>query len=75
MHTATYSPRRPPPSGDIISSDFMALAAHLNTCNRSRGRWFGLRATLELMHSHACARLVTTGTLVALSGLFILAVA
>lgn len=58
---------RPTPSSaasgaaDIVSSDFAALATHLHECNRSRGRFFALRSTLEFVHSQVCPRIVTTG--------------
>lgn len=43
-----------------VSSDFSALASHMNACQRSRGRWFTLRATLESLHAMASPRIVTS---------------
>lgn len=47
-------------AADIVSSDFAGLATHLDTCNRSRGRFFALHATLEYMHSQLSPRIMTT---------------
>lgn len=53
---------------DLVASDFMALASHMSACNRSRGRFFSLRATLESLHALTAPRMVTTGAvLVAIS--------
>jgi hypothetical protein len=49
------------PSNDHVSSDFMALASHMTDCQRSRGRFFTLRTTLETLHAVMAPRLVTTG--------------
>jgi hypothetical protein len=49
------------PSHEMVSSDFMALAAHMTDCQRSRGRFFTLRTRLEALHAIATPRLVTTG--------------
>ncbi|MDB5929522.1 MAG: hypothetical protein JWR60_1229 [Polaromonas sp.] len=49
------------PSNELVSSDFMALASHMSACQRSRGRFFTLRTTLESLHAFTAPRLVTTG--------------
>ena len=54
---------RIPASHEFVSSDFMALAAHMNDCQRSRGRFFALRATLESLHAMSSRRIVTTAAL------------
>ena len=46
---------------DFVSSDFSALASHMNDCQRSRSRFFTLRSALETLHSLTAPRLVTTG--------------
>lgn len=48
-------------SNEHVSSDFMALASHMTDCQRSRGRFFTLRTTLEKLHDVLAPRLVTTG--------------
>lgn len=60
---AAQAARRLPAINDLVSHDFMALASHMNDCNRSRGRFFSLRSGLETLHGAATPRLVTTATL------------
>lgn len=61
-------------SDAFISSDFVALASHMTACQRSRGRFFILQASLETLQSLTTPRLITTGALCVLcSGLIILA--
>ena len=67
--------RRFPISNEFVSSDFQALALHMNDCQRSRGRFFVLRATLETLHALASPRIVTTGALFVFCGLGLLALA
>ncbi len=67
--------RSTPSSGaaaDIVSSDFVSLATHLRTCNRSRGRFFALQSTLEFMHSQVSPRIVTTAAAFAAAGIVVL---
>ena len=52
-------------SNESVSSDFMALASHMTDCQRSRGRFFTLRAQLESLHAVTAPRLVTTGAALA----------
>ena len=52
-----------PCSQEPVSSDFAALAAHMTECERSRGRFFTLRAVLESLHAMTAPRMVTTGAL------------
>jgi hypothetical protein len=58
-----------------VSSDFSALASHMNDCQRSRGRWFVLRATLESLHAMASPRIVTTVAVFAFCTLGLMALA
>jgi hypothetical protein len=58
-----------------VSSDFSALASHMNACQRSRGRWFTLRATLESLHAMTSPRIVTTAAVFAFCALGLLALA
>lgn len=57
-----------------VSSDFMALATHMNDCQLSRGRFFALRAALDSLHATASPRIVTTGALFVCCGVALLAV-
>jgi hypothetical protein len=54
---------------DFVSSDFLALASHMNACHRSRGRLFMLRSSLESLHALASPRIVTTGAALVACGL------
>jgi len=56
-------------SSEHVSSDFMALASHMTDCQRSRGRFFTLRSTLETLHSLTAPRLVTTGVVLTVCSL------
>ncbi|MDB5869568.1 MAG: hypothetical protein JWP96_1900 [Polaromonas sp.] len=59
----------------MVSSDFSALASHMTDCQRSRGRFFTLRTTLEALHSITAPRLVTTGAFLVACSLGLLALA
>lgn len=59
-------------SSEHVSSDFMALATHMTDCQRSHGRFFTLRTTLERLHALTAPRLVTTGAVLAISSLGLL---
>ena len=63
ISTAAKSPSRFPLSPELVSSDFAALASHMTECQRSRGRFFTLRAVLESLHAMTAPRMVTTGAL------------
>jgi len=71
----TRTASRFPVINEFVSSDFQALASHMNDCQRSRGRFFVLRATLETLHALASPRIVTTGALFVFCGLGLLALA
>ncbi len=60
---------------DHVSSDFMALASHMSDCQRSRGRLFNLHAELECLHALATQHLVTTGAVLLVCCLALLALA
>ena len=53
--------RTAPGSGltDFVSSDMAALALHMNECAKTRSRFFGLHAALELVHALLTPRMVT----------------
>lgn len=72
---AAQAARRLPAINDLVSSDFNALASHMDDCNRSRGRFFALRSNLETLHGAATLRIVTTGTLLVICSLGLLAFA
>lgn len=57
-----------PLSSQHVSSDFMALASHMDACQRSRGRFFGVCSLLETLHAFTAPRLVTTGAVILVSG-------
>ena len=66
MNSSTAKNPRPfPPSQELVSNDFAALAAHMTECERSRGHFFTLRAVLESLHAMTAPRMVTTGALLA----------
>lgn len=67
--------RRLSVTNDLVSTDFHALASHMIDCQRSRGRFFSLRSTLEMLHATASPRIVTTGALLVFCGLGLLAFA
>jgi len=54
---ASHSLRR----NACVAGDFTALASHMTDCQRSRGRFFALLATLETLHAVTAPRIVTTG--------------
>ncbi|NMM10124.1 MAG: hypothetical protein HHJ16_07620 [Polaromonas sp.] len=62
-------------ANEFVSSDFIALASHMNDCERSRGRLFFLRAAVESLHALVSPRIVTTGALFVICGLVLLALA
>lgn len=64
-----------PVTNEFISSDFLALASHMNDCQRSRGRFFRLRASLETLHAVTSPRIVTSGALFVVCAVLLLAVA
>jgi hypothetical protein len=45
---------------DFVSSDFEALGSHMRQCERSRSRMASVRSALELVHTVASGRIVTT---------------
>lgn len=76
MSTAHTSPHRPFPGlNDFVSSDFLALASHMNACERSHGRLFHLHATLETLHALASPRIVTCAAILVTCSLGLLAFA
>jgi hypothetical protein len=60
---------------DFVNSDFLALASHMRTCDRSRDASFRVRTALERFHAIASARIVTTGFAMAACALVILSIA
>ncbi len=63
MNPTNAANRRFQASCQFVSSDFNALASHMNECERSRGRFFTLQSVLETCHALTAPRLVTTGVL------------
>jgi len=52
-----------PVANEFVSSDFLALASHMGDCQRSRERFFSLRASLETLHAVTSPRIVTSSAL------------
>ena len=50
-------------SPDFVSSDTAALASHMNECAKTRSRFFGLHAALELGHAMLTPRIVTAAVI------------
>lgn len=76
--SATASPATGRPYsgvGEIVTSDFHALASHMNACQRSQGRFFAFRCKLDSLHAFASPRIVTTAAVFAVCGLGLLAIA
>lgn len=72
MTTASV-PARPPAEGNpSVSSDMLALASHMNDCERSHGPFFHLGAVTDTLRALVSTRLVTTGAVVAVTGLCLL---
>lgn len=56
----------------IVSSDMMALAAHMRDCQRSHGALLPLVSALERVKGIASGHIVTTGALVGATALCLL---
>ncbi len=52
-------------SPDFVSSDTAALASHMSQCAKTRSRFFGLHAALELGHALLTQRMVTAAVITA----------
>ena len=50
-------------SPDFVSSDTAALASHMSECAKTRSRFFGLHAALELGHAMLTPRIVTAAVI------------
>jgi hypothetical protein len=55
-----------------VSSDMMALASHMNDCQRSNGSLLPILSALEWARSMAFGHIVTTGALVGATALCLL---
>ena len=62
-------------SNDFVSSDLDALELHMRRCAESRDRLSTARLVLELFHSVAAARIVTTAAVFAACALVLLSIA
>jgi hypothetical protein len=72
MSTAHAQAHSPADINDIVSSDMMALAAHMSDCQRSHGTLLPLLSALEWAKAMASGHIVTTGALVGATGLCLL---
>ena len=63
--TNTHSFHTPTGNGspDFVSSDTAALASHMSECAKTRSRFFGLHAALELGHAVLTPRMVTAAAI------------
>ncbi len=52
-------------SPDFVSPDTAALASHMSECAKTRSRFFGLHAALELGRALLTSRMVTAAVIVA----------
>ncbi len=66
---------KPHPSVDFVSSDFEALASHMQNCERSRDRFFALKSSLQVVRSLLAGRLVTVACVAVLLAITALALA
>jgi hypothetical protein len=62
-------------SSDFVSSDFDALESHMRRCAQSRDGLESIRVVLELFHSVAAARIVTTAAVLGACALVLLSIA
>lgn len=72
MSTGNTQPHQPADINDIVSSDMMALAAHMSDCQRSHGSLLPLLSALEWAKETVFGHVVTTGALVGATGLCLL---
>lgn len=60
---------------DFVHTDITALAAHMQRCATSRGRWFALRDGLQAAHALVAGRIVTLALAALVIALALLSVA
>jgi hypothetical protein len=72
MTTAQARAYMPDEINAIVSSDMMALASHMNDCQRAHGSLLPVLAALEWAKSMAFGHIVTTGALIGATGLCLL---
>ena len=73
--SSSLASRKLADTDNFVTSDVQALAAHMDACQRSRGRFFKVRSILEAVHAVASPRIVTFAAAVVLLGLGLLAIA
>jgi hypothetical protein len=54
-------------AADTSPMELSVLGAHVDRCNGSRGRWFGLQCTADALAAFLAPRLVTTLVVVAIA--------
>ncbi|WP_298923708.1 hypothetical protein [uncultured Ramlibacter sp.] len=74
-HASTRAVRPLGAINEQVSSDFDALASHMQACYLSQGRFFQLRSSLESLHALVSPRLISTAALFTVIGLGLLAIA
>ena len=72
MNAAHAQAHEPADINTIVSSDMMALASHMNDCQRSHGSLLPVLSALEWVKAMAFGHIVTTGALVGAAGLCLL---
>ncbi len=72
MTTIPAQAQLPADENSFVSSDMMALAAHMGDCERSHGALLPLLSALDRAKALASGHIVTTGALVGATGLCLL---
>ena len=72
MTTAQARAHTPADINAFVSSDIMALASHMNDCQRAHGPLLPVLSALEWAKSMAFGHIVTTAALVGATGLCLL---
>jgi hypothetical protein len=49
----------PHSEADFVSTDQASLASHMHGCARSKGRFFSLRTSAQVIHAVVASRIVT----------------
>jgi hypothetical protein len=62
-NTHTFRTSQGSGAPDFVSTDTAALASHMSDCAKTRSRFFGLHAALELGHALLTPRMVTAAVI------------
>ena len=72
MTVADMQAQQPAEINTFVSSDMMALASHMNDCERSHGSWLPLVSAFQWVKAMAFSRIVTTGAVLGVTALCLL---